>query len=36
MSFCNEFMIGFTHSLHTFLACAARGAIATEDSDDRT
>ena len=33
-------MIGFTHSLHTFLACAARGAargaIATEDSDDRT
>ena len=25
---------GFTHSLHTFLACAAHGAIAMEDLED--
>ena len=26
---------GFTHSLHTFLTCAAHGAITMEDSEDR-
>ena len=37
MSVCNRFTIeiyGFAHSLRTFPACAAHGAIATEDSED--
>ena len=38
MSVRNGFMIeiyGFTHSLHTFLACVTHGAIAMEDSEVR-